>query len=43
VEYGGQIVEESDIGLGLMIRDPDGQLVELLHIGYRAGLPPKPK
>jgi lactoylglutathione lyase len=43
VKYGGQIVEESDIGLGLMIRDPDGQLVELLHIGYRAGLPPKPK
>jgi len=43
VEYGGQIVEESDIGLGLMIRDPDGQLVELLHTGYRAGLPPKPK
>ena len=42
VEYGGQILEESDIGLGLMIRDPDGQLLELLHMGFRDDLPPKP-
>ena len=30
VEYGGEIVEDSDIGLALFIRDPDGQLLELL-------------
>jgi catechol 2,3-dioxygenase-like lactoylglutathione lyase family enzyme len=42
VEYGGQIIEESDVGAALFIRDPDGQLVELLPAAYRAGLPPKP-
>jgi catechol 2,3-dioxygenase-like lactoylglutathione lyase family enzyme len=42
VEYGGQIIEDSDIGLGLFIRDPDGQLLELLHTSFRASLPPKP-
>jgi lactoylglutathione lyase len=40
--YGGQIVEESDIGNALFIRDPDGQLLELLPTRYRARLPPKP-
>jgi hypothetical protein len=24
IEYGGKIVEESDIGVALFIRDPDG-------------------
>jgi len=42
VEYGGQIIEESDLGLALFIRDPDGQLLELLPETYRSGLPPKP-
>ena len=42
VQYGGQILEQSDIGIGLLIRDPDGQLVELLHSSFRANLPPKP-
>ena len=42
VEYGGQIIDESDIGIGLLIRDPDGQLLELLHTSFRASLPPKP-
>ena len=42
VEYGGEIIEASDIGLALFIRDPDGQLLELLPATYRAGLPPKP-
>jgi lactoylglutathione lyase len=41
-EYGGHVIEESDIGLALFIRDPDGQLLELLPVTYRAGLPPKP-
>ena len=41
-EHGGEIIEASDIGLALFIRDPDGQLLELLPATYRAGLPPKP-
>jgi len=42
VSYGGQIIEESDIGNAVFIRDPDGQLLELLPMSYRAKLPPKP-
>ena len=42
VEYGAEIIEDSDIGLALFIRDPDGQLLELLPTTYRANLPPKP-
>ena len=41
-EYGGEIIEASDVGLAIFIRDPDGQLLELLPATYRAGLPPKP-
>ena len=40
--HGGEIVEESDIGAALFIRDPDGQLLELLPTAYRSSLPPKP-
>lgn len=29
-EHGGDVVEPSDIGAAIMIRDPDGQLIELL-------------
>jgi catechol 2,3-dioxygenase-like lactoylglutathione lyase family enzyme len=42
IQYGGEIVEESDIGMALFIRDPDGQLLELLPVSYRDTLPPKP-
>jgi catechol 2,3-dioxygenase-like lactoylglutathione lyase family enzyme len=42
VEYGGQMIAESDIGFALFIRDPDGQLLELLPTSSRANLPPKP-
>jgi catechol 2,3-dioxygenase-like lactoylglutathione lyase family enzyme len=42
VEYGGAVLEDTDIGIGLFIRDPDGQLIELLHASFRANLPPKP-
>ncbi len=42
VEFGGQRIEESDIGAALFVRDPDGQLIELLPAGYRDRLPPKP-
>ena len=42
VRHGGQVVDGSDIGAALFIRDPDGQLVELLPASYRDSLPPKP-
>jgi lactoylglutathione lyase len=42
LEYGGLVIEESDVGAAIFIRDPDGQLLELLPVTYRAGLPPKP-
>jgi catechol 2,3-dioxygenase-like lactoylglutathione lyase family enzyme len=42
VQYGGEIIEDSDIGNALFIRDPDGQLLELLPTSYRDRLPPKP-
>lgn len=42
VEHGGQLIEESDIGAALFVRDPDGQLIELLPVAYRDRLPPKP-
>jgi catechol 2,3-dioxygenase-like lactoylglutathione lyase family enzyme len=41
-ELGGQVVEDSDIGVAIFIRDPDGQLLELLPRSYRDGLPPRP-
>jgi lactoylglutathione lyase len=42
VEYGGQIIEESDVGVAVFIRDPDGQLLELLPVAYLSSLSPKP-
>jgi lactoylglutathione lyase len=41
-EYGGELIEESDVGAALFVRDPDGQLIELLPVSYRSSLPPKP-
>jgi lactoylglutathione lyase len=41
-EHGGMIVEESDVGAAIFIRDPDGQLLELLPLAFRDSLPPKP-
>jgi lactoylglutathione lyase len=41
-EYGGEVIEASDIGLAIFIRDPDGQLLELLPATYPARLPPRP-
>jgi len=29
-EYGGEVLADTDLGLACMIRDPDGQLIELL-------------
>ena len=37
-EFGGEVVESSNIGAAVFIRDPDGQFVELLPMGYRRHL-----
>jgi len=37
-ELGGEVLTDTDLGgLAVMIRDPDGQLVELLPMSYRQG------
>jgi catechol 2,3-dioxygenase-like lactoylglutathione lyase family enzyme len=41
IEFGGSVIDTSDIGNALFIRDPDGQFVELLPSSYRDRLPPK--
>jgi catechol 2,3-dioxygenase-like lactoylglutathione lyase family enzyme len=33
-EYGGEVLTDTDIELAIFIRDPDGQLVELLPLEY---------
>jgi lactoylglutathione lyase len=44
VQHGGAIVEESDVGVALLVRDPDGQMIELLTADYpvRRTLVPRP-
>ena len=37
-DYGGALLADSNIGAGVFIRDPDGQLVELLPMAYRRHL-----
>jgi catechol 2,3-dioxygenase-like lactoylglutathione lyase family enzyme len=38
VEHGGQVLEDTDMGgRAIMVTDPDGQLLELLPMSYRAG------
>lgn len=37
-DYGGQVLTDTDIGFGIFIRDPDGQLIELLPMSYREQL-----
>jgi lactoylglutathione lyase len=34
-EFGGEVVPGSNIGSAVFVRDPDGQLVELLPMTYR--------
>lgn len=41
-QLGGEVVEGSDVGTAVMVRDPDGQLVELTAFGWRSRLPPLP-
>jgi lactoylglutathione lyase len=42
-QFGGSIVEETVTAGSAMIRDPDGQLLELLADGWLAALPPRPQ
>ncbi len=37
-EFGGDVVESSNIGSAVFVRDPDGQLLELLPMAYRRHL-----
>ena len=43
VEFGGEVLEATNIGAAVFVRDPDGQLVELLPLAYadRVGRPPE--
>ena len=41
-EFGGAVVEGTASKQSTMIRDPDGQLLELLSDGWLAALPPRP-
>ena len=36
--YGGEVIDSSNIGAAVFIRDPDGQLLELLPMAYRTHL-----
>jgi lactoylglutathione lyase len=42
VPNGGQVMEESDMKAAIIIRDPDGQLIELTSAGWLDALPPLP-
>jgi lactoylglutathione lyase len=37
-EYGGEVLDDTNIGFGVFVRDPEGQLVELLPMAYRQSL-----
>jgi catechol 2,3-dioxygenase-like lactoylglutathione lyase family enzyme len=39
---GGQVLEQTNIKAAIMIRDPDGQLIELTTPDWQHSLPPKP-
>ena len=41
-EFGGSVIEETVTDQFAMIRDPDGQLIELLPETWLANLPPRP-
>ena len=34
-ELGGEVLAETDVGAAIFVRDPDGQLIELLPMAYR--------
>ena len=37
-QHGGEVLRDTDVGgLAIMVRDPDGQVLELLPMSYRTG------
>ena len=42
VPNGGQVMEETDMKAAIIIRDPDGQIIELTSAGWLDALPPLP-
>jgi lactoylglutathione lyase len=37
-QHGGEVLSDTDVGgLAIMVRDPDGQVLELLPMSYRTG------
>jgi catechol 2,3-dioxygenase-like lactoylglutathione lyase family enzyme len=41
-EYGGEVLHDTHVGVGVFVRDPEGQLVELLPMSYRERLAGSP-
>lgn len=41
-ELGGEVLEETDVRAAVMVRDPDGQLIELTTWDWLSKLPPRP-
>jgi lactoylglutathione lyase len=37
-DFGGEVIDSTNIGAAVFVRDPDGQLLELLPMGYRKHL-----
>jgi len=37
-QLGGTVLEDTDVGAAIFVRDPDGQLIELLPMAYRTSL-----
>ena len=38
-QFGGTVLTETEISGGIFVRDPDGQLIELLPMAFRDSLP----
>jgi lactoylglutathione lyase len=37
-EFGGEVLPDTNVGAAVFVRDPDGQLIELLPLAYRETL-----
>ena len=37
-DFGGEVLTQTDIGAAVFVRDPDGQLLELLPLAYADSL-----
>jgi hypothetical protein len=40
-DYGGEVLTDTDIGVAVFVRDPDGQLIELLPMAYWESVHPQ--